>query len=476
MNKLYDDNAYAVEFDAVVLAAEEDADGQSVWLTLDGTLFFPEEGGQSPDRGMINDCAVTDVQIADGVIRHKVVCSGNAGLTAEETMADRHETNGPESESSYGNRLTSGKVLPGGHREFFVGSRVHGRIDWEYRYRNMQMHTGEHIFSGLVHSIFGYDNVGFHLSDRTATMDYNGRITEQQLHELEERANCVITENREVHAWYASEEELSRIAYRSKKAIDGAVRLVEIDGVDVCACCAPHVRYTGEVGCFKLIGWENYKGGIRVSYRCGFRAMEDYGERLALLARLSQLLSVKTEDLCGTVEKLQEERRRLAYELVAKDRAIARSRIEAAAAAYDSVPGTGRTGAAVITKLTEESATVQQAGKDGNVAANRTADGRIPAPCLLFFDRADVSLLRYIADEMKARFSGVVCAVIPADDTLTAWRYLIEQDGGDVSAWQQTLRERFGAKGGGPKNSVQGSVSAAEPELREVLEALSRES
>ena len=432
MKKLYDDNAYATTFDAVITAVERDAGESCVWLTLDATLFFPEEGGQSPDRGTVNGLAVTDVQIKDGVIRHKVNCgdAGDAGVG------------------------DSGMTTPGlGAAGLTVGATVHGVIDWEYRYRNMQMHTGEHIFSGLVHSIFGYDNVGFHLSDRTATMDYNGKITEEQLRELEERANRVITENREVNAWYATEEQLARMSYRSKKAIDGAVRLVEIDGVDLCACCAPHVKTTGEVGCFKLIGWENYKGGVRVSYRCGFRAMEDYGERLALLTKLSQILSVKTEDLCATVEKLQEERKRLAYELVAKDRAIVRTRIAELAAA------------------------------DGR---ERAGDGRIDAACVLFLEPAEASIIRYAVDEMKARYAGVCCALLPVgetkgsdpaavekqNDALTPLRYLIEQDGGDVSAWQQMLRERFGAKGGGPKNSVQGSVTAEEQALREALAAM----
>ena len=418
MKKLYDDNAYATTFDAAITAVEKDEDEGFVWLTLDGTLFFPEEGGQSPDRGTINGLAVTDVQIKNDVIRHKVDMGCEPG---------------------------------GGEAVFSVGATVHGIIDWEYRYRNMQMHTGEHIFSGLVHSIFGYDNVGFHLSDRTATMDYNGKLTEQQLHELEERANRVITDNREVNTWYASEEELARMSYRSKKVIDGAVRLVEVDGVDLCACCAPHVRATGEVGCFKLIGWENYKGGVRVSYRCGFRAMEDYGERLALLTKLSQVLSVKTEDLCATVEKLQEERKRLAYELVAKDRAIVRTRIAELAAA------------------------------DGRA---RTGDGRINASCVLFLEPAEASILRYAVDELKARYAGVCCALLPtggaaqgtAEDSgvaeVSTLRYLIEQDGGDVSVWQQMRRERFGAKGGGPKNSVQGSVTAEEQALKEALAAL----
>ena len=426
--KWYDEEAYAAEFDATVLAVREDSDGTGVWLTLDGTRFFPEEGGQSPDRGTINGHAVTDVQIRDGVIRHRV--SFGDATDAEACVAVDAVPADSSNAGICGGRSDAG---------FCVGSRVHGVIDWEYRYRNMQMHTGEHIFSGLVHSVYGYDNVGFHLSDRTATMDYNGKLTEQQLHELEERANRVITENRIVRAWYPSPEELVQLSYRSKKAIDGAVRLVEIEGVDLCACCAPHVRLTGEVGCFKLIGWENYKGGVRVSYRCGFRAMEDYGERLALLTKLSQLLSVKTDELDAAVARLIIERRQLAYDLVARDRAVALTKIREAAV---------------------------------KAGASRAVDGRIDAPCVLFFDRADTGLLRYAADEMKARFAGAVCAVLPAGETPAVWRYLIEQDGGDVSPWQQTLRERFGAKGGGPKNSVQGSVTAEETELREALEQL----
>jgi Predicted metal-dependent hydrolases related to alanyl-tRNA synthetase HxxxH domain len=404
MKKLYDENAYAREFDAVVTAVAEGDDGASVWLTLDATLFFPEEGGQSPDRGTIDGRTVTDVQITDGEVRHRV------------------------------------NIDPDGAGALYrTGMTVHGIIDWEYRYRNMQMHTGEHIFSGLVHSLYGYDNVGFHLSDRTATMDYNGKLTEQQLLKLEERVNRIITENRAVQAWYPAPGELEILSYRSKKAIDGAVRLVEIDGVDLCACCAPHVKVTGEVGCFKLIGWENYKGGVRVSYRCGFRAMEDYGERLALLSKLSQTLSVKTEDLCATVEKLRDERKRLAYELVAKDRAIVRSLIAETAAAE---------------------------------TGERAEDGRIAGPCVLFLEAADSSLLRYAVDELKACYAGVVCALLPVEGNALSWRYLIEQDGGDVSAWQQLLRERFGAKGGGPKNSVQGSVTAEETALRSALASL----
>ena len=413
VRKLYDEDAYRTEFDAEVIATAAARDG-AVWVTLSQTCFFPEEGGQSPDRGTINGLAVVDVQISGDTIRHKVMLPADGDSEA----------------AGEGGSTAGGDGL-------VEGESVHGRIDWEFRFRNMQMHTGEHIFSGLVHSRYGYHNVGFHLSERTATMDYDGKLTEAQLQELEDEANRAIVRNLAVHAWYPAADVLAGLSYRSKKEIDGAVRLVEIADVDLCACCAPHVRSTGEVGCFKLIGWENYKGGVRVSYRCGLRAMEDYGERLSLLTKLSQLLSVKTEDLAETVAKREAERWELAYALVAKDRALALTEIASMTAA------------------------------DGRL---RLADGRIDGAGILFLQKADASLLRYVTDEMKKVYSGVVCVLLPVGEDV--WRYQIEQDNGDVSMWLQMLRERFAAKGGGPKNSVQGSVTAPKRELALALAKL----
>jgi len=439
MRKLYDIDPYAVEFDAVVTEtapADKESPG-ALWVTLDQTLFFPEEGGQSPDRGFLEELPVTDVQIEGETIRHLVVCGEKAACLQ-------------------------------------AGARVRGRIDWEHRFRNMQMHTGEHIFSGLVHRRFGYANVGFHLSDNSATMDYSGKLTGEELRELEEAANKAITDNLAVRAWYASAEELEELSYRSKRKIDGAVRLVEIKGVDLCACCAPHVRTTGEVGCFKVIDCENYKGGVRVSYRCGLRAMEDYEERLSLLRELSRSLSVKTERLAETVSALQEERKELSFRLRAKERMIVLGEI------------------------------ARSAAEDGRT---RTEDGRVDGAGVLLAADGDPSILRFAADEMKKRYAGTVCVMVPvntdttpgtnrgsgatgvtacADTTpgadcgsgatgVTVWRYVIEHDGGDVSLWQTALRERFEVKGGGPANAVQGSVTAPRKDLALLLARLVRE-
>ena len=159
--RLYDRKPYETDFEAEVISCEkEDRDGSCVYQTvLTATLFFPEEGGQSPDKGTIDGITVLDVQIAKGVITH----------TLEQP-------------------LETGRV-------------VTGRVDWRHRFSNMQQHTGEHIFSGVVHRRFGLDNVGFHLSDSVVTMDYNGALSEEQLSEAEWETNRAIAENLPNRRW-----------------------------------------------------------------------------------------------------------------------------------------------------------------------------------------------------------------------------------------------------------------------------------
>ena len=111
----------------------------------------------------------------------------------------------------------------------------------------MQQHTGEHILSGLVHRHFGYDNVGFHMGADEVTIDFNGVLTQEQLEMLEDEANEIVYANVPVKVLYPLDEELKNLEYRSKKELTGQVRIVEIPGADVCACCGTHVECTGEV-------------------------------------------------------------------------------------------------------------------------------------------------------------------------------------------------------------------------------------
>ncbi|MBR5754064.1 MAG: alanyl-tRNA editing protein, partial [Clostridia bacterium] len=246
--KLYDADAACRAFSARVLSCGP-ADGTPgrYAVVLDRTAFFPEGGGQYADTGTLQedkaDCEtpqtpavrVLDVQISeDGVITH----------------------------------YCSGPVTP--------GTQVTGTLDWEQRYVRMQNHTGEHLVSGTVHRLFGLDNIGFHLGDGDVTCDFNGLLSEEQLRDVERVVNRAVWENVEVLCDYPDPAVLKDLDYRSKLELTEEVRLVTIPGYDVCACCAPHVARTGEVGLIKLVGAEKAHGGTRVHLLCGPWALDDY--------------------------------------------------------------------------------------------------------------------------------------------------------------------------------------------------------
>ena len=152
------------------------------------------------------------------------------------------------------------------------GASVRGEIDWERRFSHMQNHSGEHIVSGLIHRLFGWDNVGFHMGE-TVTVDFNGPMTWEDALRVEAAANAVIWENRETEIFFPSPEELAALEYRSKKALTGAVRIVAFPGADVCACCGTHVRRAGEIGVIKILSLMNHRGGVRLELLCGKAAL-----------------------------------------------------------------------------------------------------------------------------------------------------------------------------------------------------------
>ncbi|MBE6007050.1 MAG: alanyl-tRNA editing protein [Sarcina sp.] len=334
--KLFDNNAYATEFEAVVHSAlcTEQKGGKETWeLILDRTLFFPEEGGQTPDTGEINGFPVTDVQLDGNVIRHYVsVPAGKPDGAGDSGRTGAHSAPGPSepakqppqkyrqgcldptlpSQNAMNARSGASGLSDRDSRAAFApGQTVQGHIDFAHRFSNMQNHSGEHILSGLVHGRFGYDNVGFHLSDNTVTLDFNGPLTDDDLTWLEQTANRVVWDNKEIRAWYPDPETLEKTPYRSKKEIDGPLRLVEIPGVDVCACCAPHVRRTGEIGLIKIIRTLRERGGIRLTILCGSRAL-DYIQTLQKAAEdVSHLTNMPREDIAAGVSRILEDNDRL---------------------------------------------------------------------------------------------------------------------------------------------------------------------
>lgn len=371
--KLYELNSYCRTFTAMVLACQPHGDGYAV--SLSRTAFFPEGGGQAADTGTLNGIPVTDVQIVDGDIWHYTV----APLTAGET--------------------------------------VEGVLDWDTRFARMQHHTAEHIVCGIAHRWHGLENVGFHLGSEDVTMDLDGELTRAQLDAIEEEANRVVWQNVVVTAAIPTAEELAGLTYRSKKELEGDVRLVTIDGVDCCACCAPHVGRTGEIGVIKLLECIRWKGGVRIHLLCGGAALEDYRRRYTQSAEISAKLSVKQSDLTPAVDRLIAEKDGYKLALREANRRLA----------------------------------------DAMVAAVEPTD----RPVYLIGADWDTETLRRIVNGLTARCGGL-CAAYSGTDG--AYTYVL--GGTDhLKEAAADMNAALNGRGGGDARQVQGRVQATAKEI-----------
>lgn len=374
--KLFYEDSHMITFSAVVEHCEKKGDYYEA--VLDRTAFFPEGGGQYADTGKIDDVEVLDVHERQGIIYHKI--------------------SGP----------------------LEVGKTVKGCINWEERFSKMQQHSGEHIVSGLVHQIYGYDNVGFHMGKDAITMDFNGILTKEQLNDIEKKANEAVVKNLDIQVIYPTKEELATLEYRSKIEIEGQVRIVIIPGCDACACCAPHVKKTGEVGVIKLLGVQNYKGGVRVSMLCGFRALEDYDKKAEDVKSISVLLSAK-EDI------LPDEVLRIKNELAAQKQKL--SELQRQLLEYK------------VKELEENQRLIVmfEAGLEGS------------AP------RELANLILEKGAEVAAVFSS---------NANGGYHYVIGSRTADTRSYAKILNEKFQGRGGGKPEMVQGTLYGDEAEIR----------
>ena len=264
-------------------------------LRLSKEPFYPEGGGQAPDKGTI-----------DGV-----------ELLFAENMEDEYIVHLLE------------KGIP-------EGTEVLLKVDYAYRRRQSENHSGEHIFAGLINRRFGYSNVGFHMEllgdNPHVTVDFDGELSEEELSELETAVNDVIRKNLPIEEKYVEERgseeaeseksskqlteevqngsferEQKTVEFRQKKALSGAIRVVSIPGVDSCACCGTHVKRTGEIGLFKVLSFERHRGGTRVFLLSGELAFLDTQKKEKVLLELSRNLSTDYQSLSERVYKLKEQ-------------------------------------------------------------------------------------------------------------------------------------------------------------------------
>ncbi|MBR5137743.1 MAG: hypothetical protein IKV30_06975 [Clostridia bacterium] len=377
--KLYYRDSHIKDFSATVLDCVE---AEGAWLVeLDRTAFFPEGGGQYSDTGVIDGVSVSDVQEEGDTIWHKVA------------------------------------------EPIEVGTIVECSINWPERFEKMQCHTGEHIISGIVHALYGYDNVGFHLGEDYVTLDFDGPLTREQLDKVEDIACAVIASNVPVETSFPEPAELAMMEYRSKLDLTENVRIVSIPGVDVCACCAPHVAYTGEVGMLKLLDCVKHKKGVRIFMTAGFRLLRDYRMRYTQTAQVSSMLAVPQAGIVEGVERLQKECADLSYQLKG-------------------------------VKIEKAMAELEKVQKDGE-------------NMVMFVDNWDYDVMVPVADKGKTMTQGIFALFSATGEG--QYRYVIASETVDLRAKTREINQAINGKGGGSSNLIQGKACGEEEALRAVF-------
>lgn len=271
--RLYYSDPYVAEFEATVVAITPHASGQTA-VTLDRTAFYPTSGGQPFDVGSLDAVRVVDViEADDGEILH--VLEG---------------------------RLTE-------------GSRVAGRIDWARRFDHMQQHTGQHILSAAFDHLLNTRTESFHLGAESATIDLSRELSAEEIARAEEDANRIVWEDRPVRIRFVDAADAATLPLRKEPAREGMLRLVEVDGYDLSACGGTHVDRAGAIGIIAVAGSERFRGGSRVEFVCGGRALRSHRRLRDVTGAAMRLLSVHRDELPVSIERLQTEakdaRRRL---------------------------------------------------------------------------------------------------------------------------------------------------------------------
>lgn len=373
--KLYYRDAYISEFDARVLSAEE---YNGMWrVVLDRTAFFPNEGGQSADTGRIGGVDVVDVREESGIIYH--------------ILKDRPDTD-----------------------------LVSCSIDFGARFEKMQCHTAEHILCGIIHRMYGYENVGFHLGDDVVTFDVDGELSAEQIDEIELLANRAVFENRKVTTAFPTPDELGDLEYRAKLELTENVRIVNIEGVDSCACCAPHVSYTGEIGLIKIVDFMRHRGGMRLFMQAGYRALCDYKARYSITRAIGALTSTPSLETLDAVKRIVDDNEKIKGEL-------SLSAMRYASALADAIEPT-----------------------DGNTVC--------------FIEDATVDAMRELANRALPKVGGSVVVISGCDGS---YRYVIASRTQNLRDAARSINSALSGKGGGRPEMITGTFSATLEAIRE---------
>jgi alanyl-tRNA synthetase len=391
--RLYYTDPACVEFDAAVVSCDT-IDGRPV-AVLDRTAFYPTSGGQPSDVGTLGDAQVIDVVDLD-----------------EERIG----------------HMVSGPLL--------AGTTVHGRVDWHRRFDHMQQHTGQHILSAAFDRLHGARTVGFHLGAAVSTLDLDKVLNADSMAAAEAEANRIVWENRLVRIRVASADEAASMPLRKESTRSGPLRLIEVEGFDLSACGGTHVAQAAQVGVIALRSWEKFRGGMRLEFVCGMRALREFRVLRDAVAGSLRLLSVDPQDLPSAIERAQGENKELRRTI--RDHQERLASHEAAAL----IPRAHQVGQAQV--LIE------------------AVDG---------WDQAGLKSLAAAA----ASQAGIVAALLSTTDPALVVIARAPDVPLDAAAVLKALLARFGGKGGGKAELAQGgglAGSRAEllAELRQLIE------
>lgn len=376
--KLYDKDSMLKACSAVVTACTLKDD--KFLIELDQTVFFPEGGGQLADRGKLGDAIVSHVSEKDGHIYHH--CD----------------------------------------KELIIGETVCAELDWNVRLDRMQQHCGEHILSWACYKLYQANNVGFHMYEDMVSIDLDKELTDEELLAAELLTNEVIWDNRPIHIDYMDSNEAIKLKDKMRKfneKLTGILRIVSVENSDVCTCCGTHPPFAGMVGVVKVLRHEKHKGGCRVEFLCGKRALLDMDKKFFALYETAKDLSVKPEDVPESVSKIKEELAAIKFEAKQKMMAMMEEKLKKAYAAAPSLAN----GAKLVILPME--------GCDGK----------------------DLKAMLASASELE----GAVCILCAAAEPRIAYAITVAKGVEvDARAYMKIANEIFHGRGGGKPDCTQG--------------------
>lgn len=372
--KLYYEDSHLKTFTATVLSCGEGKKGFEI--ILDATAFYPEGGGQDGDTGILGGVRVLDTKERETSVVH--ICEA----------------------------------------PLEVGAVVEGAIDWEARFVRMQQHSGEHMVSGILNRRYGCHNVGFHMSSDIITIDFDCVIPKEDLPSIEAEANAAVWADLPVTCWYPSEEELPNVPYRTKRALPWPVRIVEIPGVDSCACCGTHVQRTGEIGLIRLFSAVKFRNGTRMEMACGKIALEILNRAYEQNRLVSQAFSAKPEETGIAAQRMNETLESYKYRIAGLEKRIFASVAES------------------------------YAGKEKAVH---------------FEEGLDNTAVRELADVLADKVTGFAAVFSGSDES--GYAFCLVTRSGDLRSFCREMTAALNGRGGGKPNFQQGRVNGTRAEI-----------